>query len=181
MDEKHGCAGCADKPQAKEGKKSEARSLPGPVKEGDCVSVNYKGTLEDGTCFDSSEGRDPLEFVVGSGQLIKGFDTAVIGMKPSEKKTINLEPADAYGQRDDNKVQEVPRDALPKDQEPKEGMMLIIGTPDGQRFPAAIKKVDAEKVTLDLNHPLAGKKLTFEIEVVKISDKPSSTGCGCCC
>ena len=99
-------------------------------------------------------------------------------MKPGDKKTLDIEPSDAYGERDENRVQQVPRDALPKEQEPKEGMMLMIGTPDGQRFPAAIKKVDADTVTLDLNHPLAGKKLKFEIEVVRISDKPGS--CDCC-
>lgn len=163
---------------------------PEVVAEGHVTCVNYTGKLEDGEVFDTSEGREPLKFVVGSGQLIKGFDTAVVGMKVGDKKTINLEPADAYGDRDEQRVQKVPRDMLPKEPEPKEGMMLTISTPQGQMFPAKIHKVDDKEVTLDMNHPLAGKKLTFEIEVVDIAendkkddgcDDHSCGGCSCGC
>lgn len=177
MAEKHDCASCAD--SGKDDSKMNTKAGT-PMEEGKCAVVHYKGSLEDGEVFDTSEGRTPLEFVVGGGQVIKGFDRAVKTMKVGEKKTIEIEPSDAYGDRDDKKLQEVPRDALPKEQEPKEGMMLIIGTPDGMRFPAKIAKVEGDKVILDLNHPLAGKKLKFELELVGIKDKPAPSGCGCC-
>jgi peptidylprolyl isomerase len=154
------------------------------VKEGDVACVHYTGKLDSGEVFDSSKDRDPLEFVVGSGQLIKGFDKAVIGMKKGDKKDIHLEPADAYGDRDDKRVQKVPREMLPKEPEPKEGMMLTISTPQGQMFPAKIEKIEKDMVTLDMNHPLAGKKLNFELEVVDIKEnkeKACEESCGCGC
>lgn len=138
------------------------------VKKGDKIRVDYTGTLEDGSVFDSSEkhGR-PLEFEVGAGQLIKGFDEAVIGMKKGEEKEIKLQPAEAYGERNDKLVQEVPRNKLPKDQVPKEGMMLALSTPNGKHLPAMITSVTDEAVKIDLNHPLAGKVLKFMIKVVE--------------
>ncbi|MBW2971878.1 peptidylprolyl isomerase [Candidatus Woesearchaeota archaeon] len=157
------------------------------VKDGDVCCVHYTGKLESGEVFDSSKGREPLEFVVGSGQLIKGFDTAVVGMKKGDKKTVLLNPAEAYGDRDDRRVQQVQRSMLPKEPEPQPGMMLTISTPTGQMFPAKIDKVEKDVVTIDFNHPLAGKKLNFEIEVVDIKEdkgKPAGKGhdegCGCC-
>lgn len=153
------------------------------VKEGDVCCVHYTGTLESGEVFDSSKDREPLEFVVGSGQLIKGFDTAVIGMKKGEKKKVLLNSEDAYGDRDDKRVQEVPRNMLPKEPEPQAGMMLTIKAPTGQMFPAKIEKVDGDVVTIDFNHPLAGKKLNFEIEVVDIKENKGcddKEGCSCC-
>jgi peptidylprolyl isomerase len=120
--------------------------------------------------------------MVGSGQLIKGFDSAVIGMKVGDKKTINIDPADGYGDRDDKRIQKVPRNMLPKEPEPQPGMMLTIRTPQGMVIPAKIEKVEAEFVTIDFNHPLAGKKLVFDISIVAIKDKPAHEhGCGCGC
>ena len=140
------------------------------IKKGKKVKIEYEGKLEDGTVFDSSEKHgQPLEFEVGSGQVIKGFDDAVSGMKKGEEKEFSIEPEEAYGKRNPDLEKEIPRKALPQDQEPKEGMMLMMGTPDGQRFPAKIIKVGKEKVTIDLNHPLAGKKLIFKIKVVDVS------------
>jgi FKBP-type peptidyl-prolyl cis-trans isomerase 2 len=157
------------------------------IKEGDVACVHYTGKLDSGEVFDSSKDRNPLEFVVGSGQLIKGFDTAVIGMKIGDKKTAEMEPAEAYGERDEQRIQKVPREQLPKEPEPKEGMMLTIKTPTGQMFPAKIDKVETDVVMIDFNHPLAGKKLNFEIEVVDIKENKEA-GCadketcekGCC-
>ena len=151
------------------------------VKEGDTACVHYTGKLDSGEIFDSSKGKEPLKFVVGAGQLIKGFDKAVVGMKPGDKKDISLEPSEAYGERDERRMQQVPRAQLPKDPEPKEGMMLTISTPQGQMFPAKIEKVENDVVTIDFNHPLAGKKLNFEIELVsKEEGKAEDCGCSSC-
>ena len=140
------------------------------VKKGDVVSLHYTGTLEDGSVFDTSKKRnEPLKFTAGSGQVIPGFDHAVVGMKKGEEKKFTLQPADAYGERKPDMTQTVPRKHLPKDQEPKPGMMLVMGNPSGQQVPAVITEVTAENVVLDMNHPLAGKALTFDIEIVEIS------------
>ena len=140
------------------------------VKKGDRVTLEYTGTLEDGTVFDSSKNhKKPLEFEVGSGQVIPGFDKAVMGMKKGEKKKFTLQPSEAYGDRNSELTQIVPRTQLPKGHEPKAGMMLAVGTPDGRQVPATITKVTADNVTLDMNHPLAGKALTFDIKLVGIS------------
>ena len=139
-----------------------------PVKKGDKIKVEYTGTLEDGSVFDSSEGKQPLEFEVGSGQIIKGFDDAVMGMEKGEEKEVKIESKDAYGDPNPQLMQKVPRDKLPKEQEPKPGMVLALGTPDGQKVPARIAEVTEKEVTIDLNHPLAGKKLNFKIKVVDI-------------
>lgn len=142
----------------------------GAVKKGDMVSLHYTGTLEDGSVFDTSKKRnEPLKFTAGSGQVIPGFDKAVVGMKKGEEKKFTLQPAEAYGDRKPDLTQTVPRKQLPKDHEPKPGMMLVMGTPNGQQVPATITAVTADNVTLDLNHPLAGKALTFDIQIVEIS------------
>jgi len=153
------------------------------VKAGDVACVNYTGKLDSGEQFDTSVGRAPLEFVVGSGMLIKGFDEAVIGMKVGDKKTINLEPKDAYGDRDDRRVQKVDRKMLPKEPEPQAGMMLTIKTGTGMVMPAKIEKVEKDFVMIDFNHPLAGKRLKFEIELVSVKDNDHKHehGCDCCC
>lgn len=140
-----------------------------PVKIGDKVKVEYTGTLEDGTVFDTSEGKQPLEFEAGSGQIVKGFDNAVIGMEKGEEKEIRLEPAEAYGDVNPELVKKVPRENLPPGQEPKQGMMLLIKTPEGRQFPAKIAEVTDKDVSIDLNHPLAGKTLNFKFKVVDIS------------
>lgn len=134
------------------------------VKEGDKVKVHYTGTLEDGTEFDSSAGRDPLEFVVGSGQMIAGFDKGVVGMKVGEKKTITLTPEDAYGYPTEERVMEVDKSQFPADLQLEVGMELA--GPGG--FPVKVQAIGDSSVTIDANHPLAGKTLIFELELVEI-------------
>ena len=147
---------------------------------GSIVSVEYEGRLENGIMFDTSKHGDhshPLEFVVGSGIVIPGFEEAMIGMKKGEEKEIVIPSDKAYGNPKPELLKEIPKNALPPEQEPKEGMVLIMGTPDGKRFPVRIAKVNNETIILDLNHPLAGKKLIFKIKLVDIksnSDKPLS-------
>ena len=141
------------------------------VKKGDKVKVDYTGTLEDGTVFDSSKGKAPIEFEVGSGKIIKGFDEAVLGMKRGEEKEIRIKPEEAYGQPRPELVKSIPRDKLPQDKEPKPGMMLMLSSPDGRQLPARITEVSDTEVTIDLNHPLAGKTLIFKIKVVEITPK----------
>ena len=153
------------------------------VENGMFVSVAYTGTLDNGEVFDTSEGRRPLEFKTGAGQLIKGFENAVMGMSLNEKKEFTLEPEDAYGIRDENRVQAYPRAELPAGVEPKVGDTMAFSTPEGQQIPATLIKMDDETLTFDLNHPLAGKSLTFAIEVVGLSDTPTQEpqGCGSGC
>ncbi len=149
------------------------------VETGKFVSVNYTGTLENGQQFDTSEGRAPLEFKVGAGQMIKGFEAAVMDMTVNEKKTITLAPEDAYGPRDDSRIHEFPRADIPPEIDPQVGQTLALTSPQGQQFPARIAAVDDETVTFDLNHPLAGETLIFEIEVVSINDTPTQQPAGC--
>lgn len=139
------------------------------IQNGNKVTVHYTGTLDDGTVFDSSEGREPLTFEAGAGQLIKGFDEAVIGMEKGQEKDITIPPAEAYGDRDARLTKQIPRSALPKDKEPQVGMMLGLTTPDGQQLPAQITQVNDKEITIDLNHPLAGKTLHFKIKIVEIA------------
>lgn len=139
------------------------------VKTGDTVHIHYTGTLEDGTTFDSSEGRDPLKFTVGSGEIIPGLDKAVPGMEVGEKKQVEVAADDAYGQPNPEAQQAVPRGEIP-DHIPLElGTQLQVQTPNGQTMPVTVVQVTEEEVTLDANHPLAGKDLTFDIELVAIS------------
>ena len=137
------------------------------VKKGDKIKGEYTGTLEDGSTFDTNVGKEPLEFEVGSGQLIKGFDDAVIGLEKGEEKEITLPPADAYGDVNPELSKKVPRSQLPEGPEPQAGMMLAVSLPTGQQIPAKIVAVDEKDVTIDLNHPLAGKTLKFKIKVVE--------------
>ncbi len=142
------------------------------VKKGDNVKVEYAGTLEDGSVFDSSEKHgSPLEFEAGAGNVIRGFDKAVIGMKKGEEKEISIEPADSYGERKEELVQEIPKDKMPKDQEIKKGMLLGIKLPNGKQLPGKIVRIDDKSVSIDFNHPLAGKKLKFKIKVVDVEGK----------
>jgi peptidylprolyl isomerase len=155
------------------------------VENGMYVSVDYIGTLENGEQFDSSEGGAPLEFKVGQGRVIKGFEEAVVGMALNEKKTFTLSPAEAYGPRDDSCTYEFPRSEIPPEITPEVGQTLALRSPDGREVPARIVAVDDQKVTFDLNHPLAGESLTFEIQVKSISDTPTQqapacdSGCDC--
>ena len=142
------------------------------VKKGNKVKVEYTGTLDDGTVFDSSTHGDhshPIEFEVGSGKVIKGFDAAVVGMKKSQEKNIKIEAKDAYGSHNPELIKKVPRDMVPKEPELKKGMVLGLATPDGKQFPALITDVNDKEITIDLNHPLAGKNLNFKIKLVDFS------------
>jgi peptidylprolyl isomerase len=139
------------------------------VKSGDTVRVHYTGTLTDGQTFDSSEGKDPLEFTVGSGQIIPGLDSAVEGMAVGDKKTVEVPVDQAYGQPDPNAQQAVPRTDIPEDIPLDLGTQLQVQTPQGQVMPVTVVEVTEEQVVLDANHPLAGKDLTFAIEVVEIT------------
>ncbi len=138
------------------------------VQKGDTVNVHYHGRLNDGTTFDSSEGREPLKFTAGSGQVIKGFDDAVMDMKPGDKKTVNIPVHEAYGERRDDMMMEYPKSDFPAEMAPEVGMELQMGDDAGNVFPVVIVEVGDEVVVLDANHPLAGKDLTFEIELVSI-------------
>jgi peptidylprolyl isomerase len=153
------------------------------VENGMFVSVDYKGSLENGEVFDSSHGRQPLEIQMGAGQLIKGFEKELLGMAVNEKKVFTLEPKDAYGQKDENLTQSFPRSEAPPELNPKVGMTVGLYTPEGRQVPARIIHVDDKTLTIDLNHPLAGESLTFEIEVKGISNTPTqaSTACGSGC
>jgi len=139
------------------------------IKKGDKVKIDYTGTFEDSTVFDTSEGKQPLEFEVGSGQIIKGFDDALIGMEKDQEKEMTLGPKDAYGDPNPELTKKIPKSQLPPDQEPKAGMMLMLKTPEGQQIPAKIVEVSNEEITIDLNHPLAGKTLKFKIKVVEVT------------
>lgn len=139
------------------------------AKSGDTVKVHYSGRLNDGTTFDSSAGRDPLEFKVGNGDVIKGFDEGVTGMAVGEKKTVHILADEAYGQKDDDRIVEFPKTNFPPDLVPEVGMQLNMTNGSGQVIPVVIIEVNDESVVLDANHPLAGQDLTFDIELVDIS------------
>jgi peptidylprolyl isomerase len=139
------------------------------VKTGDTVRIHYTGTLQDGSTFDSSEGRDPLEFKVGDGQIIPGLDNAMPGMSVGEKKTVDVPADEAYGQPNPQALQAVPRSEIPAEIPLDIGTQLQVQTPTGQVMPVTVAEVTDEEVTLDANHPLAGKDLKFDIELVEIA------------
>jgi FKBP-type peptidyl-prolyl cis-trans isomerase 2 len=141
-----------------------------PVKKGDTVKVEYEGSLDDGTVFDSSERHgEPIEFEVGAGQIIPGFESEVVGMEEGEEKEFKVEPSDAYGDHNPEMVKEFPKDQLPGEEELKPGMMLVTTLPNGVQIPAVILEVTDEAVTIDLNHPLSGKVLSFKIKVLEVA------------
>lgn len=138
------------------------------AKKGDKVKVHYHGKLTNGETFDSSAGREPLEFEIGAGSVIKGFDEGVSGMKVGEKRTINIPVDEAYGQRSEDMLIEFPKDRFPNDMEIKEGMQLMMSNGTGQNIPVIVVEVKDDAVILDANHPLAGEDLIFDIELVEI-------------
>lgn len=138
------------------------------AKAGDTVRIHYTGTLSDGSTFDSSAGRDPLEFTLGTGQVIPGFDKAIDGMATGETRTVEIPAADAYGAHDPNGRQAFPRDKVPDDLPLEIGTRLQLASPEGQPILVTVAEVTETEVILDANHPLAGKDLTFEIELVEI-------------
>ncbi|MGZ5286057.1 MAG: FKBP-type peptidyl-prolyl cis-trans isomerase [Flavisolibacter sp.] len=135
---------------------------------GDKVKVHYHGKLRSGETFDSSTGREPLEFTVGSGQVIKGFDDGIKGMQPGDKKTIEIPVVDAYGEKEEERVVEFPKTQFPPDLTPQVGMQLMMSDGAGQQLPVVIIEVKDESVVLDANHPLAGQDLIFDLELVEI-------------
>jgi FKBP-type peptidyl-prolyl cis-trans isomerase SlpA len=140
------------------------------VKENNTVKVHYTGKLSDGQVFDSSEGKEPLEFTLGKGQIIPGFEKGLIDMKLNEKKTITIAKEEAYGDINDNLRQEVKKTELPEDIKPEVGMGLVSKSPDGQEMNLLVVEVKEESIVIDGNHPLAGKDLIFDLEVVEIKD-----------
>lgn len=138
------------------------------VEDGNTVKVHYTGKFEDGTVFDTSADRDPLEFTIGRGQLIPGFEQAVIGMSPGESKTVNIPADEAYGQHNAEMLTEVDRSQFPADLNPEVGQQLQLNRPDGQTVVVTVASVSESTVTLDANHPLAGKDLIFDIQLVEI-------------
>lgn len=135
---------------------------------GDTVAVHFTGKLEDGTVFDTSREGDPLQFEIGADQVIDGFERAVEGMEVGETREAELRPDEAYGDRDDELVFPVPRGQLPDGFDPEVGDEVAVEVEDGREVPGRVSEVDDETVTLDLNHPLAGRPLTFEIELVEV-------------
>ena len=139
------------------------------VKEGDVVKVHYTGKLSNGEQFDSSVGREPLEFTVGAGQMIKGFDAAMPGMNLGEKKTISIAPEDGYGERSEEAIIEFPKENIPADMKLEPGMPLTLSNQAGQPVPVIVVEVNEEVIILDANHFLAGQELIFDIELVEIA------------
>jgi peptidylprolyl isomerase len=138
------------------------------AQQGDTVKVHYNGTLEDGTSFDSSAGRDPLQFTLGASQVIPGFENAVMGMQPGEQKTITIPNAEAYGPRRDDMMLEVPLEQFPSEIVPEVGKQLQVRMGNGQVVPVTVTDVSESSAMLDANHALAGEDLTFEITLVEI-------------
>lgn len=138
------------------------------AKKGDTVKVHYTGRFEDGEIFDSSTGKEPLEFTIGKGEVIPGFEEAIIGMNTGETKTVKIPPEKAYGPRYDELVLTVERSRFPDDVQPQIGQQLQLRQPDGRTFIVTISDINETAVTLDANHPLAGKDLVFEINLIEI-------------
>jgi FKBP-type peptidyl-prolyl cis-trans isomerase 2 len=138
------------------------------VKEKDTVRVHYTGKLTSGEVFDSSLEREPLEFTLGKGMLIPGFENAVVDMKVNEKKTVNIPVADAYGEKSDELFQKVEKAQLPEEIKPEVGMGLVAQNPDGTERQLRVAEVNEDHIVVDANHPLAGQNLIFDLEVVEI-------------
>ena len=141
-----------------------------PIKEGSHVKIEYTGTLEDGSVFDSTEEQgSPLEFQVGANQVIEGFEKAIVAMDLDEEKEITLKPDEAYGERQDDMVRDIPKENMPAD-ELEEGMTLMATLPTGMQVPVTVVKITDDHVKIDLNHPLAGKSISFEFELLDLRD-----------
>jgi FKBP-type peptidyl-prolyl cis-trans isomerase 2 len=153
------------------------------IKQGDIIKVEYVGTFDDGKIFDSTEanGGIPLKFEVGAGQIIPGFDNSVLGKDIGDEFKIRLEPSEAYGNYKDGLTQSIAKEQFPPGQEPEQGLMIMLMGSQGQPVPATIKTVEDDIVTIDLNHPMAGKVLNFKIKIVETGcepDPPHVCGCG---
>lgn len=139
-----------------------------PAQPGDVVRVHYTGRLDDETVFDSSEGREPLTFTLGAGQVVPGFDRAVTGLEEGESRTVRMEPDEAYGPRREDLVLTVPHDAFPDGMDPQPGQRLQLGLQGGGAVEARVTDVGEDAVTLDANHQLAGEALTFDVTLVEV-------------
>jgi peptidylprolyl isomerase len=159
------------------------------VETGHFVKVDYTGKLDNGEVFHSTQNAQPVEIEVGAGRLIKGFEDALVGMAQNEKKSFDLTAEEGFGPRDENMMQTFNRSDLPGDFQPKIGDVVALSTPQGGQVPAKVKEMDDEKITVDLNHPLAGQDLSFDVEIIEINEEateqpactPSSCGGGCAC
>ncbi|MBA7483011.1 Trigger factor [subsurface metagenome] len=171
--------GCGKKEEKQPSVKETEKMLPRKVipekegektviKKGDRVKVQYTGSLNDGTIFDKSKEGEPLEFTVGSGQVIPGFDKAVEGMKLNEEKKVTLKTEDAYGKRDETAIREFPKNSLPENFKPEKGIMIRLQDQTGRAIPGTVTDITENSITVDLNHPLAGKDLAFDIKVIGI-------------
>lgn len=139
------------------------------AKAGDTLRIHYTGRLDDGTVFDKSEGREPLGFTLGSGEIIPGLENGVVGMEVGETRAVTIAPEEAYGARDEGKIQSVPREAIPADIPTDPGTQLNVTTQEGQTIPVVVSKTTESHVELDANHPLAGQTLTFDVTLVEIA------------
>lgn len=139
------------------------------AKAGDKLRIHYTGRLEDGAVFDTSENREPLEFTVGSGEIIPGLDAGVVGMAVGETREVTVAPEDGYGHRDASRIHAVPREAVPDDVPTEPGTQLSVKTQDGGTVPVIVAEVTESHITLDANHPLAGRQLTFDVTLVEIA------------
>lgn len=148
------------------------------VSAGDTITVHYTGKYENGEIFDTSEGRSPLKFTVGIGQIIKGFDSAVVGMTVGDKKTITIPPEDGYGERKDELVIDMPKENIPPDMELESGMQVQLVDQSGNPIPAVVDDILDDVIKMDVNHPLAGKTLIFDIEIVETGLEPDPAACG---
>ena len=147
-----------------------------PAKQGDTVQTHYTGKLDDGTVFDSSEGKGPLEFVIGAGQVIPGYEQGVVGMSLGESKTITIPVEEAYGPRRDEMILVLERKEFPPEMDPKVGDKLEMHQPDGAMTVVTVMETSPEAVTLDANHPLAGQSITFDIKLVGVRNAPERRG-----
>ena len=152
------------------------------IQKGDTISVHYTGRLSDGEIFDSSEGREPLKFTVGAGQMIPGFDAAVVGMALGEKKTVAIAPEQAYGPRNEEYVFDFPRANVPEGMQVTLGMQVQLQDNAGNPIPATVVSIGEEKIGMDCNHPLAGKTLEFDITIAETGLEPDKGSCSpsCC-
>lgn len=155
------------------------------VENGKYVKLCYTAMLENGDVVDRSESCQPLEIRVGAGEIIQGLEDGIMGMGLNEKKTITVGPDKAYGERDERLQRTILRSNFAQGFEPKVGEIVAFRTPKGEQLPAVIKSIVGEEVTVDFNHPLAGRSMVFEVEIAEINDQPSSSpstcGTGCCC
>ncbi|WP_022665585.1 FKBP-type peptidyl-prolyl cis-trans isomerase [Desulfospira joergensenii] len=151
------------------------------IKSGDTIAVDYTGKLENGDIFDSSEGREPLTFTVGAGMLIPGFDTAVVGMKKGESKTVTIPPEQGYGPKSEEAFVDIPRVHIPDEIPLEVGLELQLQDPNGRPVPARVMEISEESVKMDINHFLAGQTLEFDITIAQTGLEPPAQDCGCGC